>query len=273
MRKIQLIIFISLSLNLFSCSSFNRENQFRKQEYQTATKQFSYQVISTQELENWLLGGIEEPSIECELKNFKKAKQYFLKNYVRGSEKINYWIKSAVCNFEEGKKGLSLYQLKRAQEKFREEPNPNLEINLAIYFHKLKNYSLAYNQYLKAEKLQSDNLLLRINFARLLLKIGYIDEALNRVQGIYQIAAYDSEVLFILGTILTLSGKNDLALKTFDQIESDQLQRRDIAVSYAIALYLDGQKSEALSVLENSVKSSNSQLEKRYKRILSNLKS
>ena len=264
-----------LPLLLFLICSCATEDatRFRKDEYQTFTKSFSYRVTKKEQLKEYITGGIEEPSVECELGMFKKSLSYFRRNYTKHSRKPAYWVKAAVCALRENNEELSLFLYKKAQLKFKDETNSVLEINLAVYFHQLKNYSLAYQQYLRAQKIESENLLLKVNFSRLLLKIGYLNEALELLSGIYTVAAYDNEVLHLLGTALMLSEKYELAIKTFQQISGSDIRRRDIVINYALAQYLSGNKSEALSIMENSDKSLNPLIEKRFASVLNAIKS
>lgn len=263
--------FVVLALCL-SCAT-DEKSRFRKDEYQTYTKNFSYRLTKKEALEDYLTGGLEEPSVECELGRFEKSLNYFQNNYTKHNKKPAYWVKAAVCAQREGKEELSLFLYKKAQLLFAEERNSALEINLAVYFHSLQNYGLAYQQYIKALKVESENLLLKVNFSRLLIKIGHFNEALELLRGIYQIAAYDNEVLHLLGTTLLLLEKYELAVKTYEQVSENDAKRRDIAINFALANWLNGEGSKAISIMNNSDKSLNPQLEKRFQRIMSKIKS
>lgn len=266
--KLLIILFFLLS----SCA-INEKYRFKKDEYQTFTKNYSYRLIKEKTLLDYITGGVEEPSIYCELGQFDKSLDYFRTNYTRFNNKPAYWIKAAACAHREGKEDLSLFLFKKAKELFPDEKNVTLESNLATYFHTLKSYSLAYQHYLYAMKLSGDNLMLKVNFSRLLIKIGHLEEAFDLLRGIYQVAAYDVEVLHLLGTTLLLLGKYDHAINTYEQIETNDIQRRDIAINYALANYFYGKSSRAISILDNSDKSLNPELEKHFQRIRSNIKS
>ena len=265
------ILFIFLFLA--SCSSTDEKQRFRKDEFETFTKSFSYRITKKQQLKEYITGGIEEPSVDCELGQFDKSLAYFRKYYTKHNRKPAYWVKAAVCALRENNEELSLFLYKKAQLRFKDEVNSALEINLAVYFHQLKNYSLAYQQYLRAQQVESENLLLKVNFSRLLLKIGYLNEALELLTSIYTVAVYDNEVLHLLGTALMLSKKYELAVKTFQQIKGSDMRRRDIAINFALATYFSGDKSEAISIMENSDKSLNPLVEKRYASVLDVIKS
>lgn len=268
-----MIRFVFIITAIASCSSINENLRFRKDEFETFTTKYSYRVLKEQQLKEYITGGLEEPSIDCELGNFSKSLNYFRQYYSRHNRKPAYWVKAAVCALRENNEELSLFLFKKAQLKFQDEPSSALAINLAVYFHQLKNYSLAYEQYLRAQELESENLLLKVNFSRLLLKIGYLNEALELLTSIYAVASFDNEVLHLLGTALLLTERYELAIKTYQKIIGPDIRRRDIAINYALSHYYNGSKSEALSILENSDKSLNPAVEKRHALLIGKIKS
>ncbi|MGB0452277.1 MAG: tetratricopeptide repeat protein [Bacteriovoracaceae bacterium] len=269
MNKILLLLFIT---SFFSCASKNKVDKFRVQEYLTVTKNDSYSMVSREQL-NEILPVNPDPSIECELKLYEKANSDFKVLYIDFKKNAGLLTKMASCLYLQGKKYLALQFLERALPLSTPQDKMSVLINLGAYYHSEGSFKKALEYYSQAKKIEPDNSLLKLSMGRLMLMVGQIDRAYNNLKDVYLAAPYDPEVVHAMGTAFMLRKEYDSAIKTYAILRDEFLERRDIAINYALALHYDGKTQKALDVLESSDKTDIAQLEAKYQKAYSQFKS
>ncbi len=96
------------------------------------------------------------------------------------------------------------------------------------------------------------------------LKFGLYQYANDELAVLRRVSSKDLDVLSLSATSLLMEGKYKNAVDLFQQIPKKFYEQESVGINYAIALFLSGEKREAVDILEDVELSSDSNWKSYY---------
>ncbi len=183
----------------------------------------------------------------CYQHNYTAAFKIFDHNFNKYRSHPSYWNQIGTCYFtkKEYKKAILYYHRARIKGKSGYAPAMN---NLGvIYVHK-KRYQEALEAFKRAASVNENALTPKLNIVQLYIKFGQLDKAKKLLSKMKNINVSDPSINSLLGTIAVMKKNYKQALIYYNFIPENLWWRADFSINHALALYLDGEKRDALDV-------------------------
>ena len=123
--------------------------------------------------------------------------------------------------------------------------------NLGVMYLLKKDKTRALVAFKRAKRFQKFSKTPKYNLANLYLSYGQYDFAIQNLKGLASKSTTDVDVLNMMATAYLMKGDYKKSLNYFQKISSSEQERVDIGSNYALALYLDNNKEEARSVIND----------------------
>ena len=160
-----------------------------------------------------------------------------------------FWTQVGTCYLLEGNSRKALLFYNRALG-IKGDYAPALN-NLGVMYMRENDFSRALVAFERARKNTAFGRTPRFNLANLYLSFGLYQQAESHLLTLGQVSKKDVDVLNMLGTSYLMQGKADLAIKNFENIDSDFLENPKFGINYALALYMGGRPDRARDVLDD----------------------
>lgn len=179
----------------------------------------------------------------CYLKKFSAANKIFDQQYAKYHKSPSYWNQVGTCYLLQNEKRKALLYYTKAKDLNRRYA-PALN-NTGVIFYQEGKTEMALEAFKRASKVSSFSLTPLFNMATIYMKYGFKDKAYNIYNVLYKKNRFDVDVLNGLGTYFLMNGEPKKAITYYSQIDDDYLRRADISISYAYALKMVGENSDA----------------------------
>lgn len=159
---------------------------------------------------------------------------------IKSETRPYYWIVLGNCfllNKDMGK--ANFYYQKALKLKPQSKLMAIVKNNQGLIELKNRNYDRAYSLFTLAKNKSKHSLTPKFNLAQMHIQFGHLKKAQRTLLKLEAKAPQDIDVLASLGTISLLKGKNLRAIHYYERIPEKYRKRQDVAVNYALALYLD----------------------------------
>lgn len=185
----------------------------------------------------------------CYEKNFKDAFNLVKTNNKIYDDNPIFWTQVGTCYLLEGNSRKALLFYNRALG-IKGDYAPALN-NLGVMYMRDNDFSRALIAFERARKNTAFGKTPRFNLANLYLSFGLYQQAESHLLTLSQVSKKDVDVLNMLATSYLMQGKTDLALRNFENIDSDFLEEPKVGINYALALYMGGKPDRARDVLDD----------------------
>ena len=183
----------------------------------------------------------------CYRKEFEKAFSIMDEVYRQYKDNPIYWNQVGSCYFLMGdnQKAKLFYNKSKSLKKDYAPPINNL----GVYYQNLGFDQRALSAYKEAAKLNSFSLTPLYNISQLYLRYGIFKKAINGFKALNSKKKDDPEILNALATAYLIKGDFKRSISYFSKIDDSLFRKPKIGINLALALYLGGQKDEALKLV------------------------
>lgn len=184
----------------------------------------------------------------CHEREFKKAYSLVSTESRKYVKNPIFWNHVGSCFLLEGENRKALLFLNRS---LSIKPNyvPALN-NLGVMYLRLNDRSRALIAFKRAVRVGQFNKTPRFNLANLYLSYGLYKESLKALKP-FSDNTSDVDVLNMKATANLMSGNIKKALSFFEKIDSDFREKAKYGLNYALALFLNGKKEQAIDAYED----------------------
>ena len=185
----------------------------------------------------------------CYQKEFNDAFQLADSTYNRYRNNPIYWNTLGICFYlkKENRKALLYYN--KALE-FNAKYVPSLN-NIGVMYVAMNEDQKALVAFERARAAGDFSKTPRFNIGQLYLKYGLGKKALATFSALQRLSSDDVDVLNGLASAQLMNGDFRASVNTFKQIDDSFLEEKYIGLNYAVALFYNGQKDEAVDAFED----------------------
>ncbi len=185
--------------------------------------------------------------VSCYKGDFEGAFKTMDENYLTFKNNSSYWNQVGTCYFlknDFSKATLFYNKARDLDSKFVAPVN-----NLGVLYLKNNKPQKALAAFEKASEMSTFSITPNFNLAKMYLKYGMNAKALRILQGLYKKNSKDQSVASLLGNSLTINKDYESAVKVFSKLNTNELNKFENSLNYALALKMFGKRTEANELL------------------------
>lgn len=188
---------------------------------------------------------------QCHQGKIEQGRDLLVKSLTDHRDDPLYWNAVANCYSLEKNypKALFYYDMSQALNTNSKVGNALIHNNKAYILMKLRHFDQARIELQEAIKLAPTLKTPRYNFAQLNIQFGHTDIAERELRTLLKNAPDDIDILSALGVINLYKNQIAEARALFEKIPDRLRRREDIAIHYAMSLYLTGELELSRAVL------------------------
>jgi tetratricopeptide (TPR) repeat protein len=197
---------------------------------------------------------LNEITLNCHKKDFTKAFNLIQENYEQYKQHPIFWNQVGTCYLLQGNRRKALLFFNKALEyKTSYAPAYN---NLAVMYRLENEDPKALVALMRARKSSPLSRTPRFNLANLYLEYGLYNEALKLLDGLYNVASDDQDIIIALATAHLMGGNIKESLTFFQKLPAKSLMAPEVGINYSYALWRSSNTDMAKSVF-NKVRKEN----------------
>lgn len=202
--------------------------------------------------------GLDQGIVACYKKNFALADEVFdrlLKEYIKNPI---YWNQVGNCFMLKGEFRKALLYFNKARDlKSNYAPPVN---NIGVIFQNKGFEQKALKSFEEAKKMASFSLTPIFNLAQLYTKYGFIEQGKTLFEALARMNQKDQDAIHGLAFLELVSGNTTGSINLYRRLDSNYIERPEVGVNYAYALFVAGNSSDASSVLGDLKQSNDGEL-------------
>jgi tetratricopeptide (TPR) repeat protein len=212
----------------------------------------SIEKVNASELDDF--DGVDHPLVKglvaCYQGKYKEADLIFDQNLKAYRKNPIYWTQIANCFLKKDNKRKALLYYNKAKE-LRKSYAPPIN-NIGVILERKDQPQKALLAYEEAMRIASFSLTPLFNSAGLFVRFGLVHEAEALLKSLIDLEKDDIDTISSLAYMEMIKGDYNQSLTYYNMMSrSDRSNNPKIAVNYAYALYLFGNKKRAKSVINN----------------------
>lgn len=226
----------------FYLEELSSEDSLKKESIERAPKKVLNRIEDSED-------PISQLASLCYQKEGQKASRLMDKMYERYKNHPAYWNQIGTCylNNDEHQRA-ELFYNKALDEKEDYAPAVN---NLGVIYYREKRFQKAMSAFEKASSINRFSLTPSYNLAQLYLQFGFIDKAEGLFKALWRQSNSDRDVINALATIFLLKNNIDQSLRLFGELSSEELEKAEFGLNYAVALKMANRTDDAMEILSD----------------------